>query len=83
MQRVKISDISDSLAIPRPGVTRTVKEMEERCYLKKISSDEDARITYIEITVKGEELSEKYDKIITAAYADILMVFQRKRLILD
>ena len=28
----------------------------------KISSDEDARITYIEITVKGEELSEKYDK---------------------
>ena len=36
--------------------------MEERCYLKKISSDEDARITYIEITVKGEELSEKYDK---------------------
>ena len=62
VQRVKISDISDSLAIPRPGVTRTVKEMEERCYLKKISSDEDARITYIEITVKGEELSEKYDK---------------------
>ena len=62
VQRVKISDISDSLAIPRPGVTRTVKEMEEKCYLKKISSDEDARITYIEITVKGEELSEKYDK---------------------
>ena len=62
VQRVKISDISDSLAIPRPGVTRTIKEMEERCYLKKISSDEDARITYIEITVKGEELSEKYDK---------------------
>ena len=62
VQRVKISVISDSLAIPRPGVTRTIKEMEERCYLKKISSDEDARITYIEITVKGEELSEKYDK---------------------
>ncbi len=41
VQRVKISDISDSLAIPRPGVTRTVKEMEERCYLKKISSDEE------------------------------------------
>ncbi len=40
-----------------------------------------ARITYIEITVKGEELSENMIKIITAAYADILMVFQRKRLI--
>ena len=27
---VKISDISDYLNIPRPGVTRTVKEMEEK-----------------------------------------------------
>ena len=27
---VKISDISDVLNLPRPGVTRTVKEMEEK-----------------------------------------------------
>lgn len=27
--RVKVSDISDALNIPRPGVTRTVKEMEQ------------------------------------------------------
>ena len=27
---VKISDISDYLNIPRPGVTRTVKEMEKK-----------------------------------------------------
>lgn len=59
---VKVSDISDTLKVPRPGVTRTVKEMEEKGYLKKYSSEEDGRITYIAITQEGEELSEKYDK---------------------
>ena len=59
---VKVSDISDVLGLPRPGVTRTVKEMEAKGYLRKYSSNEDGRITYIEITSKGEELSEKYDK---------------------
>ena len=32
---VKISDISDALNIPRPGVTRTVKAMEAKGYLCK------------------------------------------------
>ncbi len=59
---VKVSDISDTLKVPRPGVTRTVKEMEEKGYLKKYSSEADGRITYIAITPKGEALSEKYDK---------------------
>lgn len=36
--RVKISDISSALGLPRPGVTRTVKEMENKGYLTKIAS---------------------------------------------
>ena len=60
--KVKISDISDTLNLPRPGVTRTVKEMEAKGYLKKIPSSEDGRITYISVTEAGEKLSEKYDK---------------------
>ena len=60
--KVKISDISDTLNLPRPGVTRTVKEMEIKGYLKKIPSSEDGRITYISVTETGEKLSEKYDK---------------------
>ena len=59
---VKVSDISDALKLPRPGVTGTVKEMEKKGYLYKYASKEDGRITYIAITQKGEELSEKYDK---------------------
>lgn len=59
---VKISDISDVLHIPRPGVTRTLKEMEAKGYVRKLASREDGRITYISATEKGKQLSGKYDE---------------------
>lgn len=58
---VKISDISDALALPRPGVTRTVKDMVQKGLLEKIASPEDGRVTYLSITEAGRQLSEKYD----------------------
>ena len=59
---VKVSDISDALNLPRPGVTRTVKEMEQKGYLAKKASGEDARITYLSITDEGKKLSAKYNE---------------------
>ena len=59
---VKVSDISDELNIPRPGVTRTVKEMEKKGYLRKSASPDDGRVTYISITEEGWTLFRKYDK---------------------
>lgn len=61
-ERVKVSDISDALQIPRPGVTRTVKEMKAKGYLYKRTSPDDGRITYISITQAGKELSQKYNE---------------------
>ncbi len=61
-EHIKVSDISDVMNLPRPGVTRTVKAMEEKGYLKKFSSEEDGRVTYITVTEKGEELWNKYDR---------------------
>ena len=58
---VKISDISDYLKIPRPGVTRTVREMEEKGYLRKQVAAEDGRVTHISITEQGRALSRKYN----------------------
>lgn len=60
--RVKISDISDALNIPRPGVTRTVKEMEAKGYLCKHTSASDGRITYVTITQAGKQLSRRYNE---------------------
>ena len=59
---VRVSDISDALDLPRPGVTRTVKEMEQKGYLRKLASPDDRRVTYISITEEGRELSRKYDE---------------------
>ena len=59
---VRVSDISDALDLPRPGVTRTVKEMEQKGYLRKLASPDDRRVMYISITEEGRELSRKYDE---------------------
>lgn len=73
--QVKVSDISDVLELPRPGVTRTVKEMESKGYLRKTTSQEDGRITYITITEDGKRLSDKYDRKYygeLASYFDVI-----------
>ena len=61
-EKVKVSDLSSALNLPRPGVTRTVNSMVEKGYLNKISSKEDGRVTYIEISNKGMALFEKYNR---------------------
>ena len=61
-KQVKISDISDTLNLPRPGVTRTVKEMEAKGYLYKHASPSDGRITYISATEAGKHLSSIYNE---------------------
>ena len=70
--RVKVSDISDALNIPRPGVTRTVKEMEKGGYLRKDSSDTDGRITYLTITDEGRMLSRTYNEQFFAQLTPLL-----------
>ena len=75
---VKISDISDYLYIPRPGVTRTVREMEEKGYLRKRVAAEDGRVTYISITEKGRALSKKYNDDVFDSLADPLDVISEE-----
>lgn len=58
---VKVSDISDALDIPIPGVTRTVKEMQAKGYLRKQTSESDGRVTYITVTEDGKKLSKIYN----------------------
>lgn len=70
--QVKVSDISNALHIPRPGVTRTVKEMESKGYLYKHTSPEDGRITYISITPMGKALSQRYNEAYFERLAPLL-----------
>lgn len=70
--RVKVSNISDALHIPRPGVTRTVKDMVDSGYLEKAASEEDGRVTYLTITEKGRMLSQVFDSAFFAQLTPLL-----------
>ena len=71
-KQVRISDLSKFLNIPRPGVTRTVKEMEAKGYLQKIASPDDGRVTFLTVTEKGRKLHQKYDE---EYFSDLLPYF--------
>ena len=71
-QPVKVSDIGEALHIPRPGVTRTVKEMEGKGFLCKRTSPDDGRITYISLTEKGKWLSHQYNEVYFSRLAPFL-----------
>lgn len=55
-----ISDISDELGFLRPGVTKTVKDMERLGFVEKKTSEADGRYVYIRSTQSGRELVDKY-----------------------
>lgn len=61
-QKVKVSDVSEVLNLPCPGVTRTINAMEEKGYLKKETAKHDGRVTYVTVTKEGKMIFEKYNK---------------------
>jgi len=58
--KVKVSDISDALGLPRPSVTKTVKDLEKLGFIEKETTSEDGRIVFIKITNEGRKLVDKY-----------------------
>ena len=57
---VKVSDISDELGLPRPGVTKITKEMEKLGLVEKKAAKTDGRVVFIKITASGKDLVDKY-----------------------
>lgn len=57
---VKMSDISDELGLPRPNVTKTIKDMEKLGFVKKNTTKSDGRVVFIRITTAGKDLVDKY-----------------------
>ena len=55
---IRISDLSDAMNLPRPGVTRTVKEMETKGYLQKLMSPDDGRYLHFHNRKRREAFQE-------------------------
>lgn len=67
MAQIKMSELANKIGISTPSLSRMVKGLEEKGYLKRVVDEEDRRNTYVCLTPKGKELSddihEKYMKL--------------------
>lgn len=57
---VRVSDISDKLGLPKPGVTKTVKEMEKLGLVEKQADKTDGRVVFLKVTAAGNALLDEY-----------------------
>ena len=57
---VKVSDMSENLGLPRPSVTKTIKNMEKLGFVEKETTETDGRFVYIKTTRTGRDLVDKY-----------------------
>ena len=57
---VKVSEVGDLLGLPRPSVTKTIKDMESLGLIKKETTKTDGRYVYIKTTDKGKEIFNTY-----------------------
>lgn len=58
--KVKVSEISSELGLPRPSVTKTIKDMEKLGFVEKETAQDDGRVVFIRSTKLGNELVDKY-----------------------
>ena len=61
-QKVKVSDVSEVLNLPRQEVKSTIHAMEEKGYLKKETAKHDGRVTYVTVTIEGKMIFFIYNK---------------------
>lgn len=59
-EKIRISDVADFRKLPRPFVTRTIREMEERQLVRKVMDVSDHRVIFLYPTERGKVLYRKY-----------------------
>lgn len=57
---VRVSDISDVLGLPKPGVTKIIKDMEKLGLVEKQADKTDGRVVFLKITAAGKALLDEY-----------------------
>ncbi|WP_405353993.1 MarR family winged helix-turn-helix transcriptional regulator [Fusobacterium vincentii] len=79
---VRVSDVSKNRNLPLSGITRTVKEMEKKGYIKKLISSDDARVVNLFLTEKGKELYTIFVEIHQKELSKILKEVSEEKLLI-
>ncbi|SHN22966.1 MarR family winged helix-turn-helix transcriptional regulator [Gracilibacillus kekensis] len=61
---IQMTDIAAKLAINKSNLSPLIRKLVERGYISKIKDKRDRRITHIEMTVKGQQFSQKNKSIL-------------------
>lgn len=56
---IRLTDLADAEQVRPPTMTRLVQGLESEGLVKRRAGSEDARASYIEVTVRGKQLFEK------------------------
>ena len=63
--KIKMSELANKIGISTQSLSRMVKGLEEKGYLRREVDEEDRRNTFVCFTVKGKELSDEiHDKFL-------------------
>ena len=61
-RHITINELATELNISLPAVSRTLKHLEERQLIKRVTNEDCRRITFVVISEKGKKLFEKNRK---------------------
>lgn len=63
-KRMKISELSRAIHLSNSTISAMVNGLEKKCVIKRIKSDKDRRVTYIELDDKYKKIAEElHDEI--------------------
>ncbi|QVK19405.1 MarR family transcriptional regulator [Mycoplasmatota bacterium] len=68
--RLKVSEISKEMSLVNSTVSGIIDRLEKQDIVRRIRSEEDRRIVYIELSSKGEEIVDEHKVIIKNFFND-------------
>lgn len=63
LEAPKISELAGHFKVTKPTATIALERLERKGFIRKVSSSEDGRVSYVHLTSKGLKISELHDQI--------------------
>lgn len=79
-KQIRVSELIRLTRMPAPGLSRTLRSMEKKGYLKRTQDPEDRRNTLVVFTPKGENLWKAASHVMEMFYGELLARFGENRI---
>lgn len=75
---IKVSELSRVISISMPGVSQTISALEKHGYVKRIASNQDRRLVYVNLTGSGKQLEADASKSCYQIYDEAALLLGEK-----